>query len=115
MKKAAVFTLIVLSTISNSAIADVTLGKKLFTDRCASCHGAMGAGDGPVGASLPPEMKPTNLQEPKRKFATDDAKFIELIKKGGASLGLSPMMPGQADLSDGDVNSILSFVKSLKK
>jgi high-affinity iron transporter len=115
MKTLPLLALATLFTLTTSSIADVAQGKKLFAERCASCHGIAGAGDGPVAASLPPEMKPRNLQTPDRKFATDDAKFLELLKKGGATVGLSPMMPGQPDLSDADLSSIIAFTNTLKK
>ena len=94
--------------------ADLAKGQTLFATRCASCHGDKGAGDGPIAAGLPPEQKPRNLQGSDMKFATTDEKFKELMKKGGASVGLSMLMPGQPDLSDADIESLLAFVKSLK-
>ena len=102
---------VVIATPSHAA--DLKKGKELFDARCASCHGATGLGDGPVGAALPPEMKPRNLKEAKMKFATDDTKFKELLKKGGAAVGLNPLMPAQADLNDADADSIIAYVHSL--
>jgi cytochrome c551/c552 len=49
------------------------------------------------------------------KYAKDDAKLTETIKKGGAAVGLSVMMPGQVDLNDSDLASLVAYVKSLKK
>ncbi len=93
---------------------DMEKGKTLYSQRCATCHGEKGAGDGPIGASLPPEQKPRNFQQGGYKYATDDDKFKELIKKGGAAVGLSMLMPAQADLSDDDIESVLLYVHSLK-
>lgn len=116
MNTKALISLFLISTIiSSQALADIAKGKKLFTDRCSSCHGALGAGDGPVAATLPPEMKPRNLQSKERKFATNDAKFMELLKKGGAAVGLNVLMPQQPDLSDADLQSIIEYVNTLKK
>jgi len=95
--------------------ADVARGKQLYSDRCMTCHGAEGAGDGPVALSLPPEMKPQNLKSGKMKYATDDAKLKELLKKGGAGVGLNALMPPQADLSDADLDAIVAYVHALKK
>lgn len=102
-------------TVSAAHAVDLEKGKTLYSQRCATCHGDTGAGDGPIAASLPPEQKPRNFQEAKYKYATDDDKFKELIKKGGAAVGLSMLMPGQADLSDDDIESLLVYVHSLKK
>ncbi len=100
---------------SSAVAANTERGKQLFAERCVTCHGAQGAGDGPVALSLPPEMKPRNLQTEANKFAIDDAKFKELLKKGGSGVGLNPLMPPQADLSDADIDSVIAFVHTLKK
>jgi len=97
----------------SSFAADAARGKQLYTERCATCHGAEGAGDGPVALSLPPEMKPQNLKTGIMKFAADDAKMKELLKKGGGAVGLNALMPPQADLSDADIDSVIAFVKTL--
>jgi mono/diheme cytochrome c family protein len=95
--------------------ADLQKGKTIYEQRCATCHGPQGAGDGPLAVSLPADQKPRNFQEGKMKFATDDAKFKELIKKGGGGVGLSMLMPPQPDLSDDDIDGLALFVHSLKK
>lgn len=109
------FILITICLISNNAYADKAKGKELFDARCVSCHGSLGAGDGPVAAALPEGQKPANFQAGKFKYAVDDAKLKEVIHKGGAAVGLSPMMAAQADLSDADLSSLVEYVKSLKK
>lgn len=95
--------------------SDAESGKALFAQRCASCHGAMGAGDGPVAMALPPEQKPRNLTSGPMKYATDDEKLRKVIKEGGQAVGLSPLMPAQPDLDADGIESLVLFVKSLKK
>ena len=107
--------LCVFVVVGRAANADVARGKALFVERCATCHGSEGAGDGPVAASLPPELKPRNLKEFKVKYATDDVKFKELLMKGGAAVGLNAMMPPQTGLGDADLDSIVQYVHTLKK
>ncbi|MEY4669754.1 MAG: hypothetical protein RL518_2453 [Pseudomonadota bacterium] len=94
--------------------ADTKKGGELYAQRCAMCHGDKGAGDGPVAATIPEGMKPRNLSQA-YKYATDDAKFKELLQKGGAGVGLSPLMPAQSDLKPEDLDNIIAFVKTLKK
>ena len=113
-KKIVFLAILTLSSGSANA-ADVDKGKALFAERCASCHGAMGEGDGPIAASLPPEAKPRNLKTGEMKFAKDAAKFKELMQKGGAGVGLSPLMTGAPGASDADIDNIYAFVQSLKK
>lgn len=98
-----------------SASADKAAGKALYDGRCVTCHGPQGAGDGPIAAGLPAEMRPRNLQEGKFKFSTDQAKFIELITKGGSAVGLNPLMPPQPDLKEADMKNLYEFVIGLKK
>ncbi len=106
----------VLLSTSTALAADAGKGKTTFDTLCASCHGATGAGDGAIAASFPPDQKPRNLQDTASyKFAKDDAKFHELLKKGGAGVGLSPLMPPQMSLTDADIDDLLAYVKTLKK
>lgn len=111
----ATLTIVVAFSCTESAYADIARGKTLFAERCASCHGANGAGDGPISASLPPEMKPRDLSKGEFKFATDAAKFKELMEKGGAAVGLNALMPGAPGVSEADIQSMYEFVLSLKK
>ena len=94
--------------------ADAAKGAALYAQRCAMCHGYKGAGDGPVAATIPEGQKPRNLKAGGYKYATDDAKFKELLQKGGAEVGLSPLMPAQSDLKPVDIDNIIAFVKTLK-
>lgn len=94
---------------------DISKGRAQFSARCASCHGNEGAGDGPLAASLPPTAKPRNLKSEPFKYATDAAKFKELMQKGGAGVGLNPLMTGAPGASDADIEDIYAFVMSLRK
>jgi mono/diheme cytochrome c family protein len=105
---------LLLASSSAAFAADAAKGGTLYAQRCAMCHGDKGAGDGPVAATIPEGMKPRNLTA-EYKYATDDAKFKELLQKGGAGVGLSPLMPAQSDLKAEDLDNIIAFVKTLKK
>lgn len=113
--KAALLLSSIVALTASAAYADAAAGKALYDGRCVTCHGPTGAGDGPIAAGLPPEMKPRNLQEGKFKFAVDEAKFSELLTKGGSAVGLNPLMPPQPDLKDADKKNLYEFIKSLKK
>jgi len=101
--------------ICGIAQADTAEGAKLFAERCVTCHGASGMGDGPVAASLPPDMKPRNLQEGNYKVVKDQASIVELLKKGGPAFGMNPLMAAQPGLTDEQYNSIAEYVLTLKK
>lgn len=105
-----------MASIATSAVAaDANKGSSLYAQRCAMCHGEKGAGDGALSATLPEGQKPRNLSAGQNKYATDDAKLKEIIKKGGAAVGLSVLMPAQADLNDEQLGDLVAFVNSLKK
>lgn len=99
---------------SISQAADLEKGKAAFATRCSSCHGLTGAGDGPVGKALPPGTLP-NLASGPFKFATDAAKVKELMQKGGAAVGLNPLMPPQSGALDEELDNITAYVISLRK
>ncbi len=97
------------------AAGDAAQGKAKYDMLCVTCHGTGGAGDGPVAMGLPETMKPANLTKGVFKFATDQAKFTELLAKGGAGVGLSPVMPMQGGLTPEDIANLYAYVQSLKK
>lgn len=97
------------------ALADATHGKELYGKLCASCHGAEGKGDGPIGAALPADQKPRDFTSAVFKVATDDTKMKEIIQKGGVAFGLSPLMAPQASLTDADLTDLVAVVRSFKK
>lgn len=94
--------------------ADIEKGKTAFAIRCASCHGPKGDGDGPVAQALPPGTV-RDLHGGPFKFATDAAKLTELLQKGGAAVGLNPLMPAQAGIPDDELANVVAYVMSLRK
>lgn len=93
--------------------ADLEKGKTAFGTRCASCHGPTGAGDGPVAQALPPGTV-RNLASGPFKFATDATKVKELLVKGGAAVGLNPLMPPQTGVPADELDNIVAYVMSLR-
>jgi mono/diheme cytochrome c family protein len=71
---------------------------KIFKERCVTCHGASGKGDGPGAAALNP--KPRSFTDPGWQGSTDDARIKKVIVEGGASVGLSEAMAPNPDLAD---------------
>ncbi len=93
---------------------DAAKGKGIYANMCASCHGANGKGDGAAAAALNP--KPKDLTDKANVSKLDDKYLFNIIAKGGAAVGKSPLMPpwGTA-LKDGDIRDVIAFLRSLAK
>ena len=105
-----------------TAIAgDAAAGKTAFVTNCASCHGETGKGDGPVGAALQPP--PRDFSQGDFKYDTDkdgeagsDTDLKNIIAKGAFEYGGSALMaPWASILSDGDVDNVIAYIRSLKE
>ncbi|HUJ20780.1 MAG TPA: cytochrome c [Bryobacteraceae bacterium] len=51
---------------AGAAANDVALGRQIYLERCASCHGLTGEGDGPVARAL--TTPPANLRRLSERF-----------------------------------------------
>ena len=84
---------LVLAATGAAEAQSIEFGKTLYMQHCASCHGAEGAGDGPVATYIEP--KPTDL----RKLASGhDGVYPfgvvwESIASGSLSAHGTSMMP----------------------
>lgn len=89
--------------------------RKVYAERCSSCHGPSGNGDGPASAALNP--KPQNYHDAAWQKATSDETIKEVIVKGGAGVGKSPLMPPHPDLADKPeiLNGLVALIRSFGK
>lgn len=94
------------------ANADVEAGIVIYQNRCASCHGVTGLGDGELAAqSIQPPM-PIGTTD--YLAAADIALMRETVLNGRIERGMPPFGPGTSDpLSDEDVTNVLAAVYSL--
>jgi mono/diheme cytochrome c family protein len=101
---------------------DLETGKAVYNGigTCSSCHGALGKGDGVAAASLEP--KPRSLASGNYKFDTDkdgksgtEADVFDVISRGAAAFGGSPLMAGRADIPEADRKALAKYVLSLKE
>jgi high-affinity iron transporter len=82
-------------------------GEGLFIRGCASCHGALGAGDGALARSLsklPPEIGTVAWQ-----MERTDAQLAQVVREGIAGSA----MPPSADLSGSQVQSVVAYLRDL--
>ena len=70
--------------------------RQIFTQRCSTCHGAGGHGDGPTAAGFP--VKPRNFTDPSWQAGVTDDALRKVIAKGGAAVGKNQLMPHNPDL-----------------
>jgi mono/diheme cytochrome c family protein len=83
--------------------------KRLYDEKCLSCHGASGKGDGPVGKFLDP--KPSDFAAVLK--GADDASIAKVIKEGGVAAGKSKAMPEFSILSDEQIAGLVQYCKTL--
>ena len=82
--------------LAPSALPDLARGVSLYATQCASCHGAMGRGDGPLAVNLTP--RPVNFTDITRARERSLFGLYQVITQGldGTS------MPSFATLPDAD-------------
>lgn len=91
--------------------ASVAAGAKLFAQYCETCHGKTGKGDGPTGKGLNP--RPRNFSKASEFKTKNDEQAFKVISKGGASMGLSPLMVAWGGvLKEQQIWQVLAYVRS---
>jgi mono/diheme cytochrome c family protein len=89
-----------------AAATDVDLGKKVYLDRCALCHGPQGKGDGTAAAGLDP--KPRNHTDGAYMNSRPNEELLGVIRDGKGA------MPAWGTiLSDAELKAVLMYVRSL--
>jgi mono/diheme cytochrome c family protein len=66
-------------------------GRAVFEERCATCHGSSGRGDGPALAGSP--TRPPDFTDCRFVAREPDADFLAVAHRGGPARGFSPLMP----------------------
>ncbi len=79
-------------------------GQEIYALRCASCHGALGRGDGPIGRLLAPGVG--DLAPALRSKA--DGEILAAI-----GIGVGPMPAFAPVLSDAEQRALLRYLRSL--
>ena len=103
-----------LAASASGQTPDLALGERVFRDNCAICHGAAGDGQGMAAHHF--KASPRDLTKGRFKFRSTasgqvptDADLARTIVQGVPSTGMVP----QNHLSDGEVQAVMAFVKSL--
>jgi len=86
--------------------------RDIFTQRCATCHGADGHGNGPAAANLKP--RPIDFHSQNwQKSVTDDT-MTKAIIFGGHSVGKSGQMAPNPDLEN-EPAIVAALVEKIRK
>lgn len=85
-----------------------TRGRAVFASHCVQCHGDSGKGDGRIARLYNP--KPSDLTA---STQTDSYK-ADIIRKGGASVGRSMIMPAWGnELSDSEISDVVAYLRQI--
>jgi len=111
------FTVIAAAAAPRTAPTDtasVAAGAKIFAKYCETCHGKTGKGDGPTGKALNPH--PRNFTKASEFKSKNDEDAFKVISKGGASMGLSPLMVAWGSvLKEPQIWQVLGYVRTFAK
>ncbi len=79
--------------VAPKVIPDLVHGQTLYAENCASCHGANGAGDGPIAANLDP--KPIAFTDPDRARTRSLMALYQVVSQGvsGTSMASFVALP----------------------
>jgi mono/diheme cytochrome c family protein len=89
-----------------------TKAADIFKERCATCHGNDGRGNGPAAANLKP--KPIDFHSQSWQKSATDEKITKAIVFGGRSVGLSGQMAPNPDLED-EPEIVAALVEKIRK
>jgi mono/diheme cytochrome c family protein len=93
----------VLTVASAASAADSELGKKVFAQRCAGCHGADGKGNAKMATMLKTTIPDLTSIGPK-----SDAELVKFISEGK-----KPMPSFGKSLSQDELTAVLHYTKGL--
>jgi mono/diheme cytochrome c family protein len=97
-------TFLLIFTLALQAGPAPDAGGDLFKQKCAMCHGADGKGYA--------ALKTPDFTDPKVQASLTDEEITKTIKNGKAG---TAMRPFKDSLSDDQVKSLVTYLRSLKK
>ena len=84
----------------------------IFKDKCATCHGDNGRGDGPAASNLKPP--PIDFHNEKWQKSASNNNITKAIVFGGRSVGLSGQMAPNPDLEN-EPAIVAALVEKIRK
>jgi mono/diheme cytochrome c family protein len=90
------------------------LGRDVYQRYCQVCHGERGGGDGFNAFNLDPH--PRDFSDPVFQNKKSDADLADAVRRGGAGVGLTSLMPPWGrTLSGRQVDSVVLYLRTLRK
>ncbi len=87
--------------------------RDVYRHYCQTCHGETGAGDGFNAFNLDPH--PRDFSDPAFQKKTD-ADIRDAIRRGGAGVGLSPLMPPWGrTLGDRKIDDVVLYLRTFRR
>ena len=97
-----------------AASYELSLGKGVYQHYCQICHGETGTGDGFNAFNLDP--RPRDLSEPAFQARKTDADLGDAVRRGGAGVGLSALMPPWGHtLSGRQIDDVVLYMRALRR
>jgi mono/diheme cytochrome c family protein len=90
------------------------MGQNTYRHYCRTCHGETGAGDGFNAYNLDP--RPRDLSDPAFQKTKSDADLTDAVRRGGAGVGLSALMPPWGHtLSERQIADVVAYLRTLAR
>src|ERR1700731_812939 len=88
-------------------------GETIFQTRCFVCHGREGKGNGPASTGLGATVR--DLTNPSWQDSTSDETIRSVVRNGAQAVGGSIAMAPNRDLSDAQIQSLVRYIRQLRK
>jgi mono/diheme cytochrome c family protein len=92
---------------------DAQEGETIFQTRCFVCHGREGKGNGPASTGLGATVR--DLTNPSWQDSTSDETIRSVVRNGAQAVGGSIAMAPNRDLSDAQIQSLVRYIRQLRK
>ena len=100
------------TAVADPAPESAARGRAVFEERCASCHGSAGRGDGPALAGSP--IRPPDFTDCRFAAREPDADFLAVAHGGGPARGFSPLMPPHGEaVPEAALRDAIAHVRTL--
>lgn len=98
--------------VDTTAVKVARAADELYAANCSSCHGATGAGDGPLSAGLTPQ--PAKHADGTYMNALTNEYLFKVVKEGGAAVGkAATMAPWGTSMSDEEITGLVAHLRGL--